>query len=146
MPKTQRYINVSGVTFTPTGGAAVALEGASRVVVNPRARAEAHHGDADVFPSAKRVVMRDPVVTVDALENGALDAVAVGTGGVLTFVHNDSLQGAAAGGGATRVTVSVAVYLGSVRTGPYRKHATSAVTFETYSPNGRTDPVQVSAV
>lgn len=137
MPKVQRFINVSGCTFT-----GLAIPNVSQLVIEPRARAVGFEGGLDVFPRAKRVTFADPRVVIDAVEDAGLDGVEVGSTGALVFTVNDAAKGAAAGGGARIATVANAVYLGPGRKATHRKRHTRCLCFETFSPDGQTDPVQ----
>lgn len=145
MPATNRFINISSMSFTPSGGSLTAMKGVQSVSRNHNAQEERGSGDGDFFDTFAGVVASNPSVNVEFLNIAALNGVAVGTVGTLTWTENDARNGATASGGGLIYTLANAVYQGPQTNSPHRKLATATIQFTSYSSDGTTNPLSVTA-
>ncbi len=147
MPLTpsKRFINISSVTFTVTGGSATPIAGVQSVAKNPQPQEERGSGDADFYDTVAVVVASNPMVSLETLNISALNSIPVGSIGTLVWTQNDARNGSSAGGGALIYTLANAIYQGQQDTIYHRKLANGTPVFTSYSSDGTTNPLSVTA-
>ena len=146
MSATNRYINFTSVTFTPTGGSGNNILGVQSISFDENGEIISSGGDATLIDQFKALVRIDPKVTIETTDqqNGII-ALAAGQIGQLVFTMNDARNGATSGGGAKIYTVSNAMLEPRKWDGQYRQFGKQTITFQTYSSDGSTNPVSVAA-
>lgn len=142
MPASKRFLNWSGVTFTPAGGTAIVINEVQSMNINDRVTLTGESGDADAMPSAKTLTYLDPQVTIRAQDIGALESLIPGVRGTLTGILNDFYNGE--GTGARTYTISNCVVGSNTTDDTHRQAAVGTKVLETYSPDGRTSPIAVA--
>ena len=147
MAATKRFINVSSCGFTPTGGSAIPIKGVTSVTENYNAQEVRASGDADFFDTLGVVVSANPSVSIDFLNQAALENATIlpGTTGTLTYTKNDARNGSTAAGGALIYTLVNAVWQGQTATNPHRAIGTATGMFNSFSADGSTNPHSVTA-
>jgi hypothetical protein len=140
-----RYINFSAVSFTPTSGSPTTITGVQDIQFDENGEIISAGGDADLFDRFKALVKLDPKIVIETLDSHALNTVAAGTIGSLTFTINDARNGAAVGGGGKVYTISNAVLEPHKIGQAYRQFGKQTLTFQTFSTDGTTNPVAVAA-
>lgn len=145
MAATNRFINISSCSFTPSGGSLTNIKGVKSVSLAPNAQILKESGDADFFNTFTGAVAADYVVTVETINAAALNAIAPGAVGTLTFTLNDARNGSTTGQGALIYTIANAVFDPQTLGAQHRQMATNSYQFHTYSTDGTTSPVGVAA-
>lgn len=145
MAATNRFINPTSCSFTPSGGSLTNIKGVQSVSLNPNVQEVKGSGDGDLFNTFMGVVGIDYAITIEVINPAALNAIAPGTIGSLVFTLNDARNGATTGQGAIIYTISNAVFAPQTLTAPHRQLATNQYQFGTYSTDGTTSPVAVAA-
>ncbi len=146
MSATNRYMNVSACTFTPTGGSAAALKGIKSLAFDENGDMLSEGADFDLIDTVYGVVKLAPMVTIETIDAMyGLVTLAAGVVGVLVFTVRDFTNGATASGGAKIFTVSNAVLQPRKTASQYRQLGTQTVAFGTFSTDGSTNPVAVAA-
>lgn len=142
---TNRFINPSSVSFTPSGGTLTAIKGVKSIGINPNVQVLKESGDADFFNTFAGAVSADWVIDVQFINTMSLNSVTPGVIGTFTFTINDARNGAVTGGGAMIYTISNAVYDPGNMSNPHRQMSTASAQFHTYSTDGTTSAVAVAA-
>lgn len=146
---TNRYMNVSSVGFTPTGGSNTALTGVTSAAYDEQISTKKEGADFDQFPTVSVCDYRDPTITIETLDAqaGALSSgIVAGVKGALLLTVRDAYNGAAAGGGAKLYTMSNAQLQGRNMNQAYREYGKQTLVFGAISSDGATHPVAVTAV
>src|SRR3954449_2318452 len=97
MPSSKRFMNWTGVTFTPLNGSPTAITGVTSVQIDSGGSLAKFSGDGDRFSTTVVNDFNDPSITVHSADLAAVRAFAVGTVGTLTATHNDARNGAGSG-------------------------------------------------
>jgi hypothetical protein len=142
MSATNRFMNWTGVTFTPLSGSSTTITGVTSVTVDSGGSVARFAGDGDRFVTTMVNDFNDPVVTIHAADLGSLQANPVGTVGTLTATHNDARNGAATG--AITYTVSNAVVAACQIHGAHRQFGQGSLTIGAFSSDGVTNPISTS--
>ena len=142
----KRFVNAKTVGFTPAGGSLTSITGVRNVQCNPQATDIKGSGDGDLYNTAAGVVAIDYMVTVDTQHAALLNAVPPGTYGTLVWTTPDAYNGTATGGGGLTYTLVNAYFMGPNLTHPHRDFATASFVFHSYSSDGTTSPLSVSAL
>jgi hypothetical protein len=145
MTPSNRFVNVTNCSFTPTGGVAIPIKGVKSVTFRLNARDVSEGADGDLINTTAGVVQVDPHVALEMIDPATFNAIAPGTYGVLAWTMNDARNGAVAGGGALIYTASNAYHMPMNQSARFRQFATSNPTFKTYSADGVTSPIAVAA-
>ena len=142
MPSTKRFMNWTGVTFTPVGGQALTITGVNSVAIDSGGSLLKFAGDGDRYNTTVVNDYNDPVVTVHAADQAAVRANPVGTVGSFTATHNDARNGA--GTGAITYTLSNAVVANNPIQGAHRQFGQGTLTIAAFSTDGVTNPLATS--
>src|SRR5262249_50277273 len=97
MPATKRFMNWTGVTFTPLNGAPTAITGVTSIQIATGGSLVKFSGDGDRYSTTVVTDFNDPTVTVHSADLAAVRAYPVGTVGTFTATHNDARNGAGTG-------------------------------------------------
>jgi hypothetical protein len=139
------FISPFNVVFTAAGGD-VAIPHVERVRYDEQVTSEDFSGDDDYFVREVVPTIARPQASVATLAVAVLDALRTGTVGTLAWTAGDSLNGAQAGGGGIRYTLSRAVFLRRPTDYPYYKNAATEFVFRASSADGRTSPLSSAAI
>ncbi len=142
MSATKRFMNWTGVSFTPNNGQATTITGVTSVSIESGGSLARFAGDGDRYVTTLVNDFNEPVVTVHAADLSALRASPVGTVGTLTATHNDARNGA--GSGAVTYTLANAVVAACQVHGAHRQFGQGSVTFAAFSGDGVTNPLSTS--
>jgi hypothetical protein len=140
MPASGRFMNWTGVSFTPAGtGLAIPINEVTNVQTNDRVTLRGASGDADTAPSAKTLEYMDPQITITTEALALIATIPPGARGTLTYTHNDFYNGS--GTGAMIHVVSNAIRSDAPHGGAHRATGSSTLTFETFAPDGVSSPI-----
>jgi hypothetical protein len=142
MPATNRFMNWTGVTFTPTGGTASTINGVTSVAIDPGGHLLKFAGDGDRYSTTVVNDFNDPVVTVQSADLAAIRANPSGTVGTFTATHNDAKNGS--GTGAITYTLANAIIANSPIQGAHRQFGMGTLTLTAFSTDGVTNPLSTS--
>lgn len=142
MPVSKRFMNWSGVNFTPTGGAPTVISGVTSVTIESGGNLAKFSGDGDRYPTLVVNDFNEPTVTVQSADLAALRSNPVGTVGTLTATHNDARSGV--GSGAITYTLANAVVASVQVGGAHRHFGQGTATFVAFSADGLTNPLSTS--
>ena len=142
MSATKRFMNWTGVSFTPINGTATALTGVTSVMIDSGGSLAKFSGDGDRYVTTMVNDFNEPVVTIHSADLSALRANPVGTVGTFTATHNDAKNGA--GTGAVTYTMFNAVVASYQVQGAHRQFGQGTLTFHAFSTDGVTNPVSTS--
>ena len=143
MPATKRFMNWTGVAFTPLNGQPTAITGVTSVAIESGGSLARFAGDGDRFVTTMVNDFNEPTATVQAADLAAIRAYPVGTVGTLTATHNDAKNGA--GSGAVTYTLSNAVVSACNVHGAHRQFGQGTLTFASFSSDGVTNPLSTSS-
>ena len=142
MATTKRFMNWTGVTFTPLNGAPTAITGVTSIVIDAGGNLLKFSGDGDRYNTTVVNDFNEPTVTVHSADLAAVRAFPVGTVGTFTATHNDAKNGV--GSGAVTYTLSNAVIASNPIHGAHRQFGQGTLTLTAYSPDGVTNPLSTS--
>ncbi len=142
MSATKRFMNWSGVTFTPVGGQPTLISGVTSVAIESGGSLARFAGDGDRYVTTMVNDFNEPAVTIQAADLASLRANPVGTVGTLTATHNDAKNGS--GSGAVTYTMSNAVVASCHVHGAHRQFGQGSITFASFSGDGVTNPLSTS--
>ena len=142
MSATKRFMNWTGVAFTPLNGTAMTITGVTSVTIDTGGSLAKFSGDGDRYATTVINDFNEPVVTIHSADLSALRANPVGTVGTLTATHNDAKNGI--GTGAVTYTLANAVVAACQVQGAHRQFGQGSVTFHAFSTDGITNPISTS--
>ena len=142
MPATKRFMNWTGVTFTPVGGPATTFSGVTSVAIDSGGTLARFAGDGDRFVTTMVNDFNEPSITIQSADLAALRANPAGTVGTLTATHNDAKNGT--GSGAVTYTLANAVVSTCQVHGSHRQFGQGSLTFAAFSSDGVTNPLSTS--
>ncbi len=142
MSVTKRFMNWTGVSFTPQNGTATPVTGVTSIQIDTGGSLLKFAGDGDRFSTTVVNDFNDPTVTVHSADLAAVRAYPVGTVGVFTATHNDARNGT--GTGAVTYTLSNAVIGNNPVHGAHRQFGQGVLTIAAFSPDGVTNPLSTS--
>jgi hypothetical protein len=145
MAASNRYRNVS-VAWTPSGGTMSPLTGIKNATYDEGIETLLEGADYDAFNTVGGAIFAAPKISLETLDAWALYATVAGQKGTLAVTFRDTLNGAAAAGGAKLVTMSNAFLSDRKVQAPYNKFQTQSIMFECTSTDGSTHPVAVSTI
>ena len=142
MPATKRFLNWTGVTFTPLGGSPIPITGVTSVTIDSGGSLLKFAGDGDRYNTVVVNDFNEPTITVQAADLAAIRANPVGTVGTFTAVHDDARNGT--GSGAITYTLSNAVIASNTVKGAHRQFGQGTLTLSAFSGDGITNPLATS--
>lgn len=140
--KSGRYVNWSGVSFTPSGGTATPITRVRSVSVNPRPKVLTGSADADLYPTTKRVIYADPSVEVETEDISITSVLSVGTRGSFTATLLDAVN--ADGTGAITVTLTGAIIVDGPWSDQHQAFGSVRIPMEAETADGVTPPLSIS--
>lgn len=144
MSATKRFMNWTGVTFTPANGAPVAITGVTSIQIDSGGSLQKFSGDGDRYSTTVVNDFNDPTVTVHSADLAAVRSFPVGTVGIFTATHNDARNGA--GTGAITYVLNNAVVASNPIHGAHRQFGQGALTLASYSLDGVTNPLSTTSL
>ena len=142
MSATKRFLNWTGVSFTPVGGSPVAITGVTSVSIDSGGSLLKFAGDGDRFNTTVVNDFNEPVISVQAADLAAIRSYPVGTVGTFIATHNDARNGT--GSGAITYTMSNAVIASNSVKGSHRQFGQGTLTLTAFSTDGVTNPLSTS--
>jgi len=142
MPATKRFMNWTGVAFTPGGGSATPITGVTSVTIDAGGSLAKFSGDGDRYNTMVVNDMNDPVVTIQAADLASIRSNPVGTAGTLAATHNDARNGT--GSGAITYTLANAVIASNSVHGAHRQFGLGTLVLNAYSTDGITNPLSTT--
>lgn len=142
MSATKRFMNWSGVTFTPLNGSATNITGVTSVTIDSGGSLARFAGDGDRYVTTMVNDFNEPIVTIHSADLSALRANPVGTVGTFTATHNDAKNGV--GTGAVTYTLANAVISACQVQGAHRQFGQGTLTLGAFSSDGITNPISTS--
>jgi hypothetical protein len=142
MAATKRFMNWTGVTFTPLNGTPTPMTGVTSVQFATGGSLLKFAGDGDRYSTTVVNDFNDPVVTVQTADLMAVLSFPVGTVGTFTATHNDARNGT--GTGAITYTLTNAVIASNPVHGSHRQFGQGTLTLTAFSPDGVTNPMSIS--
>jgi len=142
MSITKRFMNWTGVSFTPQNGTAIPVTGVTSIQIDSGGSLLKFAGDGDRYSTTVVNDFNDPTVTVHSADLAAVRAFPVGTVGVFTATHNDARNGS--GTGAVTYTLSNAVIGANPVHGSHRQFGQGVLTIAAFSSDGVTNPLSTS--
>jgi hypothetical protein len=143
MASTNRFLNWTGVSFTPSGGAPTPISGVTSIRIDTGGSLLKFSGDGDRYSTTVVNDFNDPTVTVQSADLAALMAYPVGTVGTFIATHNDARNGT--GTGAITYTLNNAVVASQPVHGSHRQFGLGEITFTAFSLDGVTNPLSISS-
>lgn len=142
MPASKRYMNWSGVSFTPQSGAAIAITGVTSVQIDSGGSLLKFSGDGDRYNTIVVNDFHDPTLTIQCADLAAVRSLPVGTVGTFTATHNDARNGL--GTGAITYTLANAVVASNPVQGSHRHFGQGTLTLTAFSVDGVTNPLSTT--
>ena len=142
MSATKRFMNWSGVTFTPLNGTSTTITGVTSVTIDSGGSLAKFAGDGDRYVTTMVNDFNEPIVTIHSADLAAIRANPVGTIGTFTATHNDAKNGV--GSGAVTYTVANAVVSATQVHGAHRQFGQGSLTLGAFSSDGITNPISTS--
>jgi hypothetical protein len=142
MSSTKRYMNWSGVTFTPLSGTGTTITGVTSIQIDSGGSLLKFSGDGDRYSTTVVNDFNDPTITINSADLAAVRAFPVGTVGTLTATHNDARNGV--GTGAITYTLNNAVVASNPIHGSHRQFGQGSLTLTSYSIDGVTNPLSTT--
>ncbi len=142
MSTTKRFMNWTGVTYTPNGGSPMAITGVTSVSIDSGGSLLKFAGDGDRYNTTVVNDFNEPSITVQAADLAAIRANPVGTVGTFTATHNDAKNGA--GSGSITYTLANAVVATNPVKGSHRQFGQGTLTLAAFSTDGVTNPLSTS--
>ncbi len=143
MSVTKRFMNWSGVTFTPTNGSPITITGVTSIQIDSGGSLQKFSGDGDRFSTTVVNDFNDPTVTVHSADLAAVRSFPVGTVGIFTATHNDAKNGT--GSGAVTYVLNNAVVASTPIHGAHRQFGQGVLTLASYSSDGVTNPLSTTS-
>ena len=131
MSATKRFLNWTGVSFTPVSGSATVITGVTSVSIDSGGSLLKFAGDGDRFNTTVVNDFNDPTITVQAADLAAIRANPVGTVGTFTATHNDAKNGT--GSGSVTYTLTNAVIAHNSVKGTHRQFGQGILTLTSRS-------------
>ena len=142
MAATKRFMNWTGVTFTPLNGSPMSITGVTSIQIESGGSLLKFSGDGDRYSSTVVNDFNDPIVTVHSADLAAINTFPVGTAGTFTATHNDAKNGV--GTGAITYTLTNAVVASNPIHGAHRQFGQGTLTLTAYALDGVTNPLSIS--
>jgi hypothetical protein len=139
---TKRFLNWTGVTFTPVGGSPTVITGVTSVSIDSGGSLLKFAGDGDRYHTTVVNDFNEPTISVQAADLAAIRANPVGTVGTFTATHNDAKNGI--GSGSVTYTLSNSVIASNTIRGSHRQFGQGTLTLTAFSSDGVTNPLSAS--
>jgi hypothetical protein len=139
---TKRFMNWTGVTFTPVNGSPTLITGVSSIHIETGGSLAKFSGDGDRYSTTVVNDFNDPTITVQTADLGSVLAFPVGTVGTFTATLNDARNGT--GTGAIVYTLTNAIVSSNPVQGKHRQFGQGVLTLTAYSSDGVTNPLSIS--
>ena len=97
MAATKRFMNWTGVTFTPQGGTATLITGVTSVEIDSGGNLLKFSGDGDRYSTTVVNDYNDPTVTIHCADLATIRSFPIGMAGTFTATHNNVLTAAVLG-------------------------------------------------
>jgi hypothetical protein len=141
----KRGMNVTGGSWTPTGGSAILMKGMKSAKVDQNTIMVSEGGDGDYYDSFAVAAGASPDCSIEVNQPFIMIGAVPGPG-VLLLNFNDATNAALVGGGGYSATVTNAIYQGTNLSGAHRTLTTASYQFKTFSPDGQTNPITFAAL
>lgn len=142
MTATHRYMNWTGVSFTPLNGSPTPLSGVTSIQIDSGGTLLKFSGDGDRYSTTVVNDFNDPTITIQTADLAAVRSFPVGTVGTFTATHNDAKNGAATG--AMTYILNNAVVVSNPVHGTHRQFGQGVLTLTAFSIDGVTNPLSTS--
>ena len=142
MAASKRFMNWTGVTFTPTNGSVASITGVTTMQIDSGGNLLKFSGDGDRYNTTVVNAFNEPTITVHTADVVAVSAFPVGSVGTFAATHNDARNGS--GTGAVTYTLTNAVVASNPVHGTHRQFGQGVLTLTAYSPDGVTNPLSIS--
>ncbi len=142
MSATKRFMNWSGVAFTPVNGTATTITGVTSVTIDSGGSLARFSGDGDRYVTTMVNDFNEPLVTIHSADLASIRANPVGTVGTFSATHNDAKNGV--GTGAVTYTLANAVISACQVSGAHRQFGQGTLTLTAFSSDGITNPISTS--
>lgn len=144
MSASRRYMNWTGVSFTPVSGTPTTVSGVTAVHIDSGGSLAKFSGDGDRYSTTVVNDFNDPSITVHSADLAAVRAFPVGTVGTFTATHNDAQNGS--GKGAITYILTNSVIASNPVQGAHRQFGQGVLTVSSFSTDGVTNPLSTSIV
>ena len=142
MPASNRYMNWTGVAFTPDGGSLTSITGVTNLRIQFNGNNTKFYGDGDIYPSTIAHSQEDLQITITAASVAALLALPGGTRGTLVATLNDARN--KEGTGAITFTIVGCVIRSPDVGAQYRQFSAPTLMIDVEVEDGLTNPVSTS--
>lgn len=136
------FMNVTGCTWTPSGGSVVNLTEITEADVDRGGEMKPWYADGATFAKAMKQVRLTRSLTLMGGNLAQLSAIPSNTPGTLVVVINDLNNGTSTG--AMTLTLSNAVLANNPFKGQQSEYGTGSITFNAFSTDGTTDPLVIT--
>lgn len=145
---TNRYVNVTALTWTPSGGSATTITGTTQLGFDPAGSVIKFSGDGDRLPTTVIGDYNDPKVTLNGADIIKFLGLANGARGKLEWKIPDAKGGVSAGGGGYQFTSTTtgAVIVNTPVQSQHRQFASGSVEVAFESADGVTMPISFTAL
>ncbi|GAC1463653.1 MAG: hypothetical protein NVSMB9_01350 [Isosphaeraceae bacterium] len=143
MPATKRYMNWTGVVFTPMNGAPMPITGVTSIQIDSGGSLLKFSGDGDRYNTTIVNSFNEPTITIHSADLASVRALPVGMSGTFTATHNDAKNGT--GAGSMTYMLSSAVIASNPIHGTHRQFGQGVLTITAYAPDGVTNPLSVTS-
>ena len=142
MSNPNRFMNWSGVSFTPDGGStAILITGVTSVAFDSGGSLQKLSGDGDRYNTVIVNDFNEPTAKIMTNDIGSCRSIGVGTVGVLVATHNNAKYGSGSGS-ITYTMRSICSKNGFG--GKHRAFGDADIEFDGYSTDGQTNPLSSS--
>ncbi len=142
MPATKRFMNWTGVTFTPLNGTPTPITGVTSIQIDSGGSLLKFSGDGDRYSTTVVNDFNDPTITVHTADLASVGGYPVGTVGTFTATLNDAKNGTGSGA-ITYIMVNSVVAANPIQ-GAHRKFGQGVLTLNAYSLDGVTNPLSIT--
>jgi hypothetical protein len=142
MTPSRRFVNWTGVTFTPVNGSSTPITGITSIQIDSRGSLLRFSGDGDRYSTTVLNDFNDPLITVHSADLATVGAFPVGMVGTFSATHNDAKNGV--GSGAITYTLTNAVIASNPIQGSHRQFGQGTLTLTAWATDGVTNPLSTS--
>lgn len=139
---TNRFMNWTGVTFTPLNGTPTLIKGVTSIHIESGGSLVKFSGDGDRYSTTVVNDFNDPTITIQTADLASVSSFPVGTVGTFTATLNDARNGS--GTGAMVYTLTNAIIASNPVQGKHRQFGLGVLTMTAYSSDGVTNPLSIS--
>lgn len=146
MVSTKRFMNWTGVGFTPNGGTAILFTGVKSVSFDRGISLLKFAADGDRLNTLCFNEFAEPKASVSLADLAAVQTLNNGAMGVFTATHNDAINKAVTGSFAITYSFTNAV-VGTIQaSGEHRAIGMGSLAFEHQSSDGQTYPITMTVL